>query len=155
MFIIVVAITSGHAVTSSGGALAYLCALRASRVSGALSPANSSNDGEEVLSNEELLYEASLDVQEAINSCSVLWRAPADDGRVRRYRGRLCGRRRGRYCGVAAALLSCKCDGSRGLLRDALDVVAQLGDSPGEGEQLLRLWAAGLGSAGQEQSATD
>ena len=41
--------------------------------------------------------------------------------------------------GIAAALLSCKCDGSRGLLRDALDVVAQLGDSPGEGEQLLRL----------------
>ena len=41
--------------------------------------------------------------------------------------------------GIAAALRSCKCDGNRGLLRDALDLVAQLGDSPGEEEQLLRL----------------
>ena len=32
-------------------------------------------------------------------------------------------------------------------------MVAQLGDSPGEWEQLLRLWAAGVGSAGQGQSA--
>ena len=54
---------------------------------------------------------------------------------------------------IVAALRPCKCDGSRGhgLLRDALDVVAQLGDSPGELEQLLRLWTAGVGSVGQEQ----
>ena len=34
-------------------------------------------------------------------------------------------------------------------------MVAQLGDSPGagEGEQLLRLWTAGVGFVGQEQSA--
>ena len=56
---------------------------------------------------------------------------------------------------IVATLRSCKCDGSRGLLRDALDVVAQLGDSPGEEEQLLRLWTAGVGYVGQEQSATD
>ena len=55
--------------------------------------------------------------------------------------------------GIAAALLSCKCDGSRGLLLEALDVVAQLGDSPGKGGQLLRLWTAGVGSVGHEQSA--
>ena len=40
-----------------------------------------------------------------------------------------------------------------GLLRNALDVVAQLGDSPDEEEQLLRLWTVGVGSVGQEQSA--
>ena len=55
--------------------------------------------------------------------------------------------------GIAAALLSCKCDGSRGLLLEALDVVAQLGDSPGEEEQLLRLCTAGIRSSGHEQSA--
>ena len=60
------------AVASLVDALAYLCALRARRVSEIPSPApaSSSNGGEEVLSHEELLYEASLDVQEATNSCS-------------------------------------------------------------------------------------
>ena len=57
--------------------------------------------------------------------------------------------------GIVAALRSCKCGGRRGLLRDALDVVAQLGDSPGgEEEQLLRLWTAGVGSAGVTASGT-
>ena len=39
--------------------------------------------------------------------------------------------------GIVAALRirSCKCDRSRGLLRDALNVVLQLGDSPGEDAQ--------------------
>ena len=55
--------------------------------------------------------------------------------------------------GIVTALRSCKCGGSRGLLRDALDVVAQLGDSPGEEKQLLRLWTAGVSSVGQGQSA--
>ena len=51
------------------------------------------------------------------------------------------------------ALRPCKCGGSRALLRDALDVVAQLGNSPGEEEQLLRLWAAGVGHVGRGRSS--
>ena len=58
------------AVASLVDALAYLCALRARRMSEIPSPASSSSDGEEVLSFEELLEEASMDVQEAANSCS-------------------------------------------------------------------------------------
>ena len=54
---------------------------------------------------------------------------------------------------IAAALRSCKRDGSRGLLWVALDLVTQLGDSPGEEDQLLRLRTASVGFAGQDQSA--
>ena len=101
------------------------------------------------MSFEELLEEASMDVQEAANSCSCgehqqlmgAFEAVEGDCVV------------AAAAGIVAALLSCKCDRSRGLLLEALDVVAQLGDSPGEEEQLLRLWTAGVGSAGQEQSA--
>ena len=90
-----------------------------------------------------------MDVQEAANSCSCgehqqlmdAFDAIEGDCVV------------AAAAGIVAALLSCKCDWSRGLLLEALDVVAQLGDSPGEEEQLLRLWTAGVGSAGQEQSA--
>ena len=116
------------AVASLVDALAYLCALRARRMREIPSPASSS-DGEEVLSFEELLEEVSMDVQEAANSCSCgehqqlmdAFDAIEGDCVV------------AAAAGIAAALLSCKCDGSRGLLRDALDVVAQLG----EGEQSM------------------
>ena len=137
------------AVASLVDALAYLCALRARKMLEIPSLASSSSDGEEVLSFEELLEEASMDVQEAANSCSCgepqqlmdAFDAIEGDCVV------------AAAAGIVAALLSCKCDRSRGLLLEALDVVAQLGDSPGEEEQLLRLWTAGVGSAGQEQSA--
>ena len=109
------------------------------------SPASSSSDGEEVLSFEEILEDASIDVQEAANSYSFGEHQQMMDMFDVIEGGRVVTA----AAGIAAALRSCKCDGSRGLLRDALDVVAQLGDSPGEEEQLLRLWTAGVGSAGR------
>ena len=75
--------------------------------------------------------EASLNVQAAANSCScgehqlVVGVFDASEG----------GRVVAVAAGIVTALRSCKCDGSHGLLRGALDVVAQLGGSPGEGEQ--------------------
>ena len=57
---------------------------------------------------------------------------------------------------VAAAILvvlgSCKCDEGCVFLWDALDVVAQLGRSPDEEEQLFFLWTASVRPAEQEQS---
>ena len=57
--------------------------------------------------------------------------------------------------GIAAALRSCMtlCGEDREFLRDALQVVAQLGSSPEEKRQLLHLWTVVFGSVGQEQSA--
>ena len=136
------------AVTSSGDALAYLCALRASRMSEIPSPASSSSDGEEVLSFEEILEEASLDAQEAANSCSC--------GEHKQMMGVFDAIEGGRVvaaaAGIVKALRSCRCDKAREFLQDALQVVAQLGSSPGEEKQLLHLWTVVFESAGQEQS---
>ena len=60
--------------------------------------------------------------------------------------------------GIVTALSSCRRDDAREFLRDALQVVAQLGSSPGEGRPLLHLWTVVLifrfvGQDSQEQSA--
>ena len=58
------------AVASLVDALAYLCALRARRMSEIPSPASSSSDGDEDLTYEEILEEASMDAHSAANTCS-------------------------------------------------------------------------------------
>ena len=77
----------------------------------------------------------------------VLWGAPADayDGRVLDVFDVIEG-------GRVVAAGPCRCGEACEFLRGALQVVAQLGSSPGEGKQLLHLWTVVFGSAGQEQS---
>ena len=58
------------AVASLVDALADLCALRARRMSEIPSPASSSSDGDEALTYEEILEEASMDAHSAANTCS-------------------------------------------------------------------------------------
>ena len=113
------------------------------------SPASSSSDGEEDLpSFEEILEEASLDAQSAANTCSCgeypVMMAVVDliaNGRVVEA-----------AAAIVAALGSCKCDESCVFLWDALDVVAQLGRSPDEEEQLFFLWTASVRPAERKQS---
>ena len=78
-----------------------------------------------------------------------LWGALHDDGRVRPHRELIeSGRVVDAAAGIVAALGSCRCDKAREFLRDA-----QLGSSPEEEEQLLRLWTEIFSSVRQEQSA--
>jgi hypothetical protein len=121
----------------------YLCALRATEMFEVPSSVSSSDDGgEDSLVFEELLDEASLAVQGAANECSCGGHQTmmAAFGLIES--GRLVDAAES----IVSALGSCTCDESRGFLRDALDVVAQLGreDSPDEEEQLLRWWTAGV-----------
>ena len=46
--------------------------------------------------------------------------------------------------GIVTALGACRCDEANEFLRDALQVVTQLGRSPGEGRQLLHVRDGGL-----------
>ena len=137
------------AVASVVDALAYLCALRARRMSEIPSPASSSSDGDEALTYEEILEEASMDAHSAANTCSC-----GEHSSMMTVFGFIeSGRVVDAAAGIVAALDSCKCDEALEFLRDALGVVTQLGRSPEEERQLLYLWTEGVGFVGQEQSA--
>ena len=96
---------------------------------------------------EELLEEASLAVQGAANTCSCGEHKQMMDVFDVIEGGRVVAA----AAGVVTALRSCRCtcDEPREFLRDALEVVAQLGSSPEEERQLQYLWLVG-----QEQSAS-
>ena len=96
--------------------LAYLCAFRARRMSEIPSPASSSSDGEEVLTYEEILEEASMDAHSAANMCSC-----GEYSAMMTVSGLIeSGRVVDAAAGIVAALGSCKCDEAREFLRDAL-----------------------------------
>jgi hypothetical protein len=100
-------------------------------------------DGEEVLTYEEILEEASMDAHSAANTCSC-----GEHSSMMAVFGLMeSGRVVDAAAGIVAALGLCKCDEALKFLRDALEVVAQLGGSPEEKRQLQYLWVVG-----QEQS---
>ena len=104
------------------------------------SPASSSSDGDEALTYEEILEEASMDAHSAANTCSC-----GEHSSMMTVFGFIeSGRVVDAAAGIVAALDSCKCDEALEFLRDALGVVTQLGRSPEEERQLLYLWTVAL-----------
>ena len=93
------------------------------------SPAGSSNDGEEVLLFSELLEEASLVVQGAANVCYC-----GENKHMMDVFDVIEGGSVVAAAGIVTARRSCRCDEAREFLRDALQVVAQLGETREERE---------------------
>ena len=88
-----------------------------------------------MLSFEKFLEEASLAVQGAANACSCGEHKQMMDVFDVIEGGRVVAA----AAGIVTALRSCRCDEAREFLRDALQVVVQLGETRGEREHLLHM----------------